>query len=96
MAGVRRVLTGALGNGLVMALGLSAAFLVLLALTSLLAAAAVTVPASVAVGAARARRVPLATPHSLTAPVFGDHAVVTDAPRAAAVVSTQPGASSAA
>jgi hypothetical protein len=96
MEGVRRILIGALGNGLVVAAGLSLAFLALLALTSPLVAAAVAVPASVAAGVARARRVPLATPHSLTAPSFGDGAVVTNAFRAAAVASTSRSASSAA
>lgn len=95
MSGVRRLLNGAIGHGLAMAVGLSAVFLVLLALTSPVVAAAVTVPASVAVGVARARHLPLATPHSLIAPAYGDRAVVTKAPRAADAVSSRRSSSAA-
>jgi hypothetical protein len=96
MSGVRRMLSGALGHGLAIAIGLSAAFLVLLAFTSPVAAAAVTVPASLAIGVARARHAPLATPHSLTAPAYDDRAVVTNAPKAAELLASRLGASSAA
>jgi hypothetical protein len=95
MSGVRRMLSGALGHGMAIAIGLSAVFLVLLALTSPVAAAAVTVPASIAVGVARARHLPLATPHSLTAPAYGDRAVVANAPRAAELIASRRASSAA-
>ena len=94
MSRVRRMLIGVLGHGLAIAIGLSAAFLALLALPSPVVAPAVTVPASLPVGVARARRVPLATPHCLTPPTFGASAV-TNAPRAATVVSSRRASSAA-
>ncbi len=94
MSGMRKSLIGALDHGVAIALGLSAVFLALVVATTPLVAASVTVPASIAVGVARARRVPRATPHSLTAPTFSPRAV-TDAPTALSLV-RKDGASSAA
>lgn len=96
MAGVRRMPIGALENGLVVALALSVAFLALAVLTSPVLAAAVAVPASLALGVARAHRMTRATPHCLAAPAFGDRAVIVNASRAAAATSTSRSASSAA
>ncbi len=95
MSEARRTLSGALDHGVAIAVGLSAVFLGLLVVATPLVATLVAVPASVAVGVARARRVPLGTPHSLTTPTFATRAVVTDAPTALSLVS-KDGASSAA
>ena len=86
MSGMRRTLMGALDHGVAVALGLSVIFLALLMATTPFVATLVAVPASVAVGVARARRVPLATPHSLTTPTFSARAV-TNAPTALSLVS---------
>ena len=82
MSEVRSTLIRALSHGSAIALGLSAAFLLLAVATSPVVAAAVAVPASLGVGLARARLLPMATPHCLTPPAFGPQAV-TNAPRAA-------------
>ncbi len=78
--------TRATGSGYVnvaLAVGLSAAFVILAVVLSPLVAAAVVVPASVAVGRWRAHAVPSRSPHSLSVPVYSPTAVV-HAPRAAA------------
>lgn len=84
MSGVPKTVIGALEHGVAVAVGLSVVFLVLLALTSPVVATGVVVPAAIAVGAARTRLVPLATPHSLTAPSVGANLLV-NAPKAAVV-----------
>ena len=94
MSGVPKTVIGALQHGLAVAVGLSAVFLGLLAVASPVFATGVVIPAAVAVGAARTRLVPLATPHSLTAPSAGANAVV-NAPKAAAVASTRSASSAA-
>jgi len=76
----------ATGSGYVevgLALGLTAAFVVLAVVLSPLVAAAVVVPTSVAVGRWRAHNVASRSPHSLSVPVYSAAAVV-HAPRAAA------------
>ncbi len=95
MSGMRRTFRGALEHGVAVALGLSGVFLALLLVATPVVATLVAVPASIAVGVARARRVPLATPHSLTTPTFGDRAVM-NAPTALSLVSSKESASSAA
>ncbi len=94
MSRVRRSLTGALDHGVAIAVGLSAVFLALLVVATPLVATLVAVPASIAVGVARARQVPLATPHALKTPTFPAQAV-TKAPKALSLVA-KDGASSAA
>jgi hypothetical protein len=94
MSGVRKTVIGALDHGVAVAVGLSVVFFGLLALASPVVATAVVVPAAVACGVARTRLVPLATPHCLTAPTFGA-AVVTNAPKAAAVISNRSASSAA-
>jgi hypothetical protein len=94
MSGVPKTVIGALEHGVAIAVGLSVAFLALLTLTSPVVATAVVVPAAIAVGAARTRLAPLATPHSLTAPSVGADAVV-NAPKAATVVSSRSASSAA-
>ncbi len=96
MSGMRRTFSGALDHGVALALALSGVFLALLLVATPVVATLVAVPASIAVGVVRARRVPLATPHSLTVPTFADRAVVTDAPTALSLVSSKDSASSAA
>ncbi len=78
--------TTATGSGHVevgLAIGLSAAFVILAVLLSPLVAAAVVVPASIAVGRWRAHTLPRRRPHSLSVPVYSPTAVV-DAPRVSA------------
>ncbi len=94
MSGMRKSLIGALDHGVAIAVGLSAVFLALLVVATPVVAVLVAVPASIAVGVARARQVPQATPHSLTDPTFSARAV-TNAPTALSLVS-KDGASSAA
>ncbi len=77
MAGVRenrssRAWTLEVGAGI----GLSAAFLVLAVVFSPVAAAAVAIPASLALGLWRAHTLPRRTPHSLSVPVFQTAAVI--------------------
>jgi len=57
-------------------IGLSAAFLVLAAVLSPLAAAAVVAPASLAIGLWRAHTLSRHAPHSLSVPVFQTAAVI--------------------
>jgi hypothetical protein len=94
MSGVPKSVIGALEHGVAVAVGLSVVFLALLALASPVVATGVVVPAAIAVGAARTRLVPLATPHSLTAPSVGADVVV-NAPKAAAAVSRRSASSAA-
>ncbi len=78
--------TRATGSGQVdvaLAVGLSAAFVILAVVLSPLVAAAAVVPAAIAVGRWRAHKVPSPGPHSLSVPVYPATAVV-HAPRAAA------------
>ena len=86
MSGERGRLIGALGHGSAIAMGLSATFLLLVVVASPLVATVLALPASMGVGLARARLLPLATPHCLTAPTF-TAAAVTSAPRATTLVS---------
>jgi|GEM_PF-4046561 len=69
--------------GVAVAIGLSAAFVVLAFVVSPVVSAAVVVPASVAAGGWRAHTMPRRNPHSLSVPVFSPTAVV-HAPRVSA------------
>ncbi len=95
MSGVRKRLTAALDHGVAIAVGLSALFLVLLAVATPVVATLVAVPASIAIGVARARQVPLTTPHSLTTPRFTERPVM-KAPTALSLVAKKDSGSSAA
>ncbi len=95
MSGVPKTVIGALEHGVAVAVGLSVVFIALLALASPVVATAVVVPAAIGIGVARARQLPWATPHSLTAPAYGDRAVVTNAPRAAEAASSRRSSSAA-
>ena len=94
MSGVRSTLIGALSHGLAIALGLSAAFLLLLLTTSPVVATSVALTASLGVGLLRARLLPMATPHSLT-PLNFEPRAVTNAPKAATFVSGDSASSAA-
>jgi hypothetical protein len=79
-----RTSPGASGRGLVVAVGLSGAFLGLVVLTSPLVAALVVIPASLAVGALLAHTVPRAQAHCLVEPTYAS-AVVVAAPKVSAI-----------
>jgi hypothetical protein len=79
-----RTSPGASGRGLVIAAGLSGAFLALLLLASPLVAALVVIPASLAVGALRAHAVPRAPAHCLVETTYASGVVVT-APKVTAI-----------
>jgi len=68
--------TGAGHADVALAVGLSAAFVILAITVTPLVAAAIVVPASVAVGSWRAHTMPRRNPHSLSTPVFSPTAVV--------------------
>jgi len=78
-----------------LALGLSGGFVVLAVLVTPMVAAAVVIPASIAVGRWRAHRLPTRSPHSLSAPVHSRHAVV-NASRVSAATTTNKSVTTAA
>jgi hypothetical protein len=87
-----REMPGAAWYGVAVAVALSGAFVGLLFLVSPLVAALVVVPASIGVGALRARAVPRGAAHCLVEPSF-DGRVVIAAPMAASAATTLPPAS---
>ncbi len=75
MAGTQTA-TGSGHVEVALAIGLSSTFVILAVLLSPLVAAAVVVPASLAVGWWRAHTLPRRRPHSLTVPTYAPTAVV--------------------
>ena len=76
MAETQRRAAGSGHVELILAFGLSAAFVTLAVLVSPVLAAAVVLPASIAAGWWRAHSLPARAPHSLSAPVHSSHAVI--------------------
>ncbi len=77
---------GAAWSGVAVAVALSGAFIGLLFVVSPLVAALLVVPASIGVGALRARAVPRGAAHCLVEPTFEGRLVIA-APRAASAAS---------
>ena len=92
--GRHRRLVGVLEHGVALALGMSAVFLLLFATTTPLVATGVIVPASIGLGAVRARLMPHPEPHCAVAPRFTP--VVVSAPKATTLAQSRGGATSAA
>lgn len=84
-----------LEHGVALAVGMSAVFLLLVVATTPFLAAGVVLPASMALGAVRARLLPHPEPHCAVAPAFTP-VVTVSAPKAATLAHSGGGASSAA